>query len=172
MRSFQIDVVQQLYTYLGKRGILAKRLFYGEPYHTIAACAERCAKDLEMYFHYVFSIAERSLDATSSEKGVADIIRDFVDEHFAEDIGRESLSDILYFDPDYASRLFKKETGISFMNYVIQKRLTESKRLLRSTEYPISKIAAEVGYDNYSYFTRLFKKECGVTPVEYRMHLL
>ena len=105
---------------------------------------------------------------SAMNQSVADRVREFVDAHYREDIGRESLEEILYFDPDYSSRLFKKETGMSFMHYVIQKRMTEAKRLLLNSSMPVGAIAAQVGYDNYSYFSRLFKRNVGITPAEYR----
>ncbi len=92
----------------------------------------------------------------------------YVDAHFTEDMSREHLSELFYFDQDYITRLFKKETGMSFKNYVIEKRLRLAKDLLLDTDEPINMISQKVGYDNYSYFTRLFKKSFGVTPVEFR----
>jgi YesN/AraC family two-component response regulator len=92
----------------------------------------------------------------------------YVDEHFREEISREQLSEMFFFDPDYITKIFRKETGLSYKNYVIEKRLALAKELLTETDYSIHDIALHVGYDNYSYFTRLFKKSFGVTPVEFR----
>ncbi len=92
----------------------------------------------------------------------------YVDAHFTEDMSREHLSELFYFDEDYITKLFKKETGMSFKNYVIEKRLKLAIELLTETDEPINMISQKVGYDNYSYFTRLFKKSFGVTPVEFR----
>ena len=92
----------------------------------------------------------------------------YVDAHFTEDMSREHLSELFYFDEDYITKLFKKETGMSFKNYVIEKRLRLARELLTETDEPINMISQKVGYDNYSYFTRLFKKSFGVTPVEFR----
>ena len=166
--NLQIDIVQQLYAYLEKRGIRAHQLFSGEPYKTISACATKSAKDMETYLYFLFCKAKEGLKLSAMNQSVADRVREFVDAHYREDIGRESLEEILYFDPDYSSRLFKKETGMSFMHYVIQKRMTEAKRLLLNSSMPVGAIAAQVGYDNYSYFSRLFKRNVGITPAEYR----
>lgn len=169
LSDFQIDVVQALYSFLGTKGIQARRLYRTEDYHTLSVQAVTSRSSLELYFQYIFMTAKKYVQATEADKSVADIIREYVDTHYMEDISRESLEHILYFDPDYASRLFKKETGISFMNYVIQKRLEMARQLLETTRLPISAISSKVGYDNYSYFTRLFRKETGKTPAEYRM---
>ena len=92
----------------------------------------------------------------------------YVDAHFTEDMSREHLSELFYFAPDYITKIFKKETGMSFKNYIIEKRLDLARKLLLKTDDSIRDISLKVGYDNYSYFTRLFKKSFGVTPVEFR----
>ena len=83
-------------------------------------------------------------------------------------MSREHLSEMFYFAPDYITKIFKKETGMSFKNYIIEKRLDLARKLLQKTDDSIRDISLKVGYDNYSYFTRLFKKSFGVTPVEFR----
>ena len=110
-----------------------------------------------MYYSYV------------SEERVAFVLKDYVDVHFQEDITRDTLSDLSYYNPDYAARLFKKETGMSFKSYVIEKRVDLARHLLCTSMMPIHEVAEKVGYDNYSYFTRVFKRVTGKTPIEYRV---
>ena len=107
------------------------------------------------------------LDTTDTESAQKALLA-YVNEHFKEEISREQLSEMFFFDPDYITKIFKKETGFSYKNYVIEKRLSLAKKLLTETDYSIHDIALHVGYDNYSYFTRLFKKSFGMTPVEFR----
>jgi two-component system response regulator YesN len=68
----------------------------------------------------------------------------------------------------YFSRLFKQETGSSYIDYVINLRIEHAKRLLRTTTNRIFNIGEMVGYPNSQYFCTLFKKACGVSPAEYR----
>ena len=169
--NFQIDFVQALYSTLREKGISANHLYRDETYHTLSSEAVLSIYNMELYLQYMLNGAERFINASNGNKSVGKIIKDYVDKHYMEDINRQSLSQILYLDPDYASKLFKNEIGISFTNYVIEKRIEIAKDLLRTTLLPISTIASEVGYDNYSYFTRLFKKQTGSTPVEFRMQV-
>lgn len=99
---------------------------------------------------------------------VLSINQQYVDMHYAENINRNLLSNIFYLDPDYASRLFKKETGRTFGSYVIECRINSAKKLLKDTDLPVSAISGNVGYPDYSYFIRIFKKITGVTPNDYR----
>lgn len=71
-------------------------------------------------------------------------------------------------NPNYLSHEFKKQTGITFTEYLNNKRIEEAKRLLRSTSDMTYEIAEKVGYYNYRYFSQMFKKVVGLTPTQYR----
>jgi two-component system response regulator YesN len=105
---------------------------------------------------------------TNSQKSVVNTICDYIDQNYQENITRTSLAKIVYLSPDYIARYFKKETGISLVNYIIKKRVDIAKELLNNTDLPVHIISDKVGYGNYSYFTKLFKKETNYTPVDYR----
>lgn len=168
LNSFQIDVVQILYSFLRTKRILANKLFHDDTYHILSENAPNSIFDMKLYLHYIIYTTQDYLEKIMSDKSIAKSMQDYVDQHYAEDISRSSLTDIFYLDPDYASKLFKKETGISFKNYVIKKRIEAAKNLLRTTDLPINTVSDNVGYGNYSYFTRLFKKVTDMTPNEYR----
>lgn len=168
LNSFQVDVVQTLYAFLLEKGILANKLFHDETYHILSKNAKNSIYDMNLYLQYIIRLTETYLKEQVSDKSVAKSIQDYIDQHYSEDIRSNILTDIFYLDPDYASKLFKKELGISFKNYLIQKRIEVAKALLINTDLPINTIADNVGYGNYSYFTRIFKKVTGATPIEYR----
>ena len=168
INSFYIDVVQVLYSFLKDRGILANKLFHDETYHFLSRNAKNSVYDMHLYLQYITYLTEDYLSKTSSDQSIAKSMQEYVDRHYAEDISRNTLTDIFYLDPDYASKLFKKETGLSFKNYIINKRIDIAKNLLTTTDLPINTVADNVGYGNYSYFTRLFKKVTDMTPAEYR----
>ena len=71
----------------------------------------------------------------------------------------------------HLSRTFKKETGQSVIDYQIMLRIEAAKSLIIEKEMPMSKIAAQVGYDDYNYFTHLFKKRVGCSPLNYTKNL-
>ncbi|EXX89492.1 transcriptional regulator [Paenibacillus darwinianus] len=66
------------------------------------------------------------------------------------------------------SRIFKQQTGMNFVRYLVRNRLRLAQKLLLNSEKNINDIAEEVGYVDYRYFRTLFKKEFGMTPSEYR----
>ena len=68
-------------------------------------------------------------------------------------------------------RNFKKYTGSTPMQFILQKRICNAEALLLNTEYNINEIAQIVGYDNSLYFSRMFKKIKGISPSEYRKNI-
>ncbi len=104
----------------------------------------------------------------SAEKNV-EKVKVYIETHFKEELTRESLASEVFMNPDYLSKLFKKNTGSSLMDYVTKVRIERAKELLEKTALSISEIAMEAGYSNTAYFTKIFKKYTnGITPRAYR----
>lgn len=169
MASFQIDVLNVLYTYLKSKEILPNKLFQSNNYHVLSHVACKSVEEMKLYLKYVINTANDYLEASTSEQSVAERLKKYVDQHYTEDIHTSDIADVFFIDSDYGSKLFKKQFGISFKNYIIQKRIETSKQLLIHTDLSINAVSINVGYENYSYFTRLFKKIEGITPTEYRI---
>ena len=80
----------------------------------------------------------------------------------------KELSVIYHKNEKYLGRLFKKETGMSFHQYCLAKRLQQAESLLLKDSNKIIDIALECGFNNISYFNRAFKAQYGVPPTEYK----
>lgn len=63
--------------------------------------------------------------------------------------------------PNYLSAKFKKELGVTLMDYMTDIRLTKARQLLTETDLPVSAVMEQVGYHDYAYFSKLFKKRMG-----------
>jgi two-component system response regulator YesN len=83
-------------------------------------------------------------------------------------ISLEEVAEHLFLNPSYFSRMFKKETGENFIEYVTRMKMERAKELLDQTGHSVGKICELLGYDNQSYFIKIFKSHVGVTPAEYR----
>ncbi|AZV44797.1 helix-turn-helix transcriptional regulator [Peribacillus asahii] len=93
---------------------------------------------------------------------------DYIRSHYAENISMNKVAAKVNFSPTYFSRLFKKETGHSFVSYVTLVKLQRSIWLLRRTNQTIEEIAMELGFNTPNYFSATFKKEIGWSPSQYR----
>ena len=78
------------------------------------------------------------------------------------------LAKHFYLSANYLSILIKKETGLTFSELLIQKRIALARKMLTETNLPIQYIMEQVGYKDYSCFIKLFKKHTGYTPYTYR----
>ena len=72
-------------------------------------------------------------------------------------------------NPEYFTRLFKRETGHNIKDYILQCKFTIAKDLLSNSNLPISMVALELGYSNFSHFTQMFKRVEGFTIKESRL---
>lgn len=66
------------------------------------------------------------------------------------------------------STVFSQSLGRTFVEYLTEQRLTEAKRLLKETDWKLSNIASEIGYNDPNYFSYIFKRKEGISPKEYR----
>lgn len=95
-------------------------------------------------------------------------IKNFLDSNYSENITLDTLAAITHMNKYYMAHAFTRYTGLSPINYLIQKRIQEGKSLLESTSHSIAQISAMLGFSSQSYFSQAFKKATGRTPVQYR----
>jgi len=93
---------------------------------------------------------------------------DYMEEHFAEDIYLDLLSELLGITSNYLSHYFKKKTGISFSSYLTGIRMKKAKEMLIETKMSINEISTAVCFLHTNSFIRMFKKTTGQTPGEFR----
>lgn len=80
-----------------------------------------------------------------------------------DDIGR-----LTFFSPNYCENVFKRETGHSVIDYLLEIRMEAAKKMLADGAYSLGDVSEAVGFDDYNYFSRVFKKRTGYTPSEYK----
>lgn len=103
-----------------------------------------------------------------NNSNLIDNAKRIIEANYAGDISLEHVARHVHLSPAYLSELFKKETGMSFVDYKTVVRIENAKRLLDSTPGNISDISEKVGYSDPKYFSKLFKKITGKTVYEYR----
>lgn len=92
----------------------------------------------------------------------------FINENYMNNISLESAAEYVYLSTSYFSRLFKKETGTNFIDFLNKVRVEESKKYLVDLKLSLSDIAHAVGFTDQSYYTKVFKKIDGTSPGQYR----
>ena len=92
----------------------------------------------------------------------------YINAHYASAVSLDEVSAFVGFNATYFSTLFKKETGVNFLEYVTIVRIKAAKQLLADSKKSISDICCEVGYNDFKHFTKQFKKVTSLSPSEYR----
>lgn len=96
------------------------------------------------------------------------IVADYISVHYNLNIQLVQLSKICFLNPEYLSKLFKKETGTSLVDYINWIRIQRAKDLLEYTDEKIIDISLLVGFNSSSYFCRIFKQNTGFSPSDFR----
>lgn len=91
-----------------------------------------------------------------------------LDEAYADSIPLEQLAKRVAVSKFHLQKAFKRYTGFSPHEYVINTRITQAKELLQYSDYRVAEIALKVGWDNVSHFIKLFKARTAETPLAYR----
>ena len=170
LQKLHLDWTQQIGIYLDQNGISAHKLFQNAHHDFLFQRKFHSIESFEEYFNYYWSHARNFVTDAENQKNSIQRIIEYIDYHYKEDLSRTTLADMVYLSADHLARVFKKETGETLVKYITDKRIHAAKELLSDTKTPISQVASEVGYDNYSYFTKIFKEKTGYSPGDYRKH--
>ncbi len=131
------------------------------------AGAEEAGEYLKRYLAEVIRLRDNS-----SAKRYGRILRkalEYIDENFQrEDISLNTVSSVANISPNHFSTVFSQEMGVTFIEYLIKKRMDKARELLMTTDLRSSEIAYQVGYKDPHYFSYTFKKTQGMTTKEYR----
>ena len=95
-------------------------------------------------------------------------VRDYLNEHYAENITLDFLSGKTFINKFYLIHSFTRQFGVSPISYLIERRIKEAKFLLRNTHMSVTDIARATGFSSPSFFAKRFKQQVGVSPISYR----
>lgn len=108
-------------------------------------------------------------ERVNSSKILIEKAKEYIKNNYKDyEISVEKLCSNLHVSPTYFSTIFKKETDMSFVNYLTDVRLDEAIKLLNTTDDKTYIIATKVGYQEANYFSYVFKKKFGIAPSRYR----
>ena len=118
-------------------------------------------------------LIRETLEYAAEEKKSKDIkpireIKKYIEENYMEEISLGQLAELVDMNASYLSSVFKKETGMTYSEYLILCRVQQASRLLVETNLSIGEIAHQSGYQDARYFSKQFSKQVGLKPSEYR----
>lgn len=98
------------------------------------------------------------------------VCMEYIYEHLHEKISMKELARETKLHENYLSHLFKKEMGVTIVQYIQEKKLEQAEYMLKHTDTGICEIANDLNFSSQSYFIQVFKKKNGKTPKEFRNH--
>lgn len=122
-----------------------------------------------LYNILCYLIAGASAATAGEPTGPVQEAMAFIQAHLREDLRLKRLAAHVYLSPSHLIRLFRAQTQQSPHEYVILCRMDRAKYLLKTTDLPVKRVAAEVGYQSESSFTAAFTERIGISPRAFRM---
>lgn len=131
---------------------------------------EVCQHLLQVLLIQLLRNRDMSIRITPGRRGNKECAsaRRYIDEHYFENITLDKLAEMTHVNKYYLVHTFNKEYGITPINYLIDRRIRESKYLLTNTDHSLARIAQVLGFSSPSYFSQSFRKLTGQSPMEYR----
>jgi two-component system response regulator YesN len=123
--------------------------------------------DQERYTSYQHIKVSKLLELTSRNEDVLKAQK-YVKNHIGEKISLTEVAAHLHLNSSYFSRMYKKETGEGFVEYVTRVKMEKALELLDQSIKSVEQIAYELGFDSKSYFLKTFKRFYGVSPKSYK----
>lgn len=93
---------------------------------------------------------------------------EYIHEHLGENLSLSAIASELHMSQYYFCRLFKRSTGVTPHQYLIQQRIEQAKQLLKRPELTVTAVALKCGFSNQSHLAKQFRKHTGMTPNRFR----
>ena len=103
-----------------------------------------------------------------SGKEIMEVVRAYIDVHYAEPLSLQAIGERFAIHPNYFSQRFKEKYGESFIDYLTATRMNAAAKLLKDTDLKVHQIGERVGIEDPAYFGSVFRKHYGETPKQYR----
>lgn len=127
-------------------------------------------EDLRHYMQYLLTIY---LSETENKNNYSKIVYEaerYIINHLSENLSVREIADHVFVSATYLCFLYKKQTGKTLKQFILDIRMQKAKSMLLDTNMKIGDIAASLGYMNQNYFTRIFVSYYGTTPSTFRNH--
>lgn len=126
---------------------------------------DRLVSVLSRYIRHIHSTADSVADDTDIRIG---LIKRYISDNKNVFLDSEDVAQYCHFNVKYLNRIFKKETGMTLLEYIHMVKSAEAERLLKDTDMTLEEIGEQLGFANVQYFNTFFKRYTSMTPGFYR----
>ncbi|MDF2877451.1 MAG: AraC family transcriptional regulator [Clostridia bacterium] len=125
---------------------------------------------LIMIKEYIQTLEDKEYESHQIINPKVDKILKYISLNYSEPLTLTSIAEQFYISPFYLSKIFKKSTNLSIVEYINSLRIREAKELLEKSQTKIADIAEKVGFSSSSHFSRTFKLVTGLSPQQYKKY--
>lgn len=168
LKIFYHNYMQIIYISLERLGIKPQDMFDESEILEKSLKGYETVEDMKQFIIISTEYLYNQIKQRHSEKNVVERIIAYIYNNIEYDIRRDDIANVVYLHPDYVSRLFKKEKGMSLKEFIVLSKMQQAQVLLKTTNIRISIVATKVGYSNFSHFSQVYKKIMGISPTEER----
>lgn len=165
LKAFYLDFVEMLFGTIHGKNI---SIFDSPESMEIYRNGMRSVSAMKQLVHLVACSCTVGEEEAQDQPARVKRIVHYINEHLGSELKRDDIAEKMNLSPDYMTRIFKAEMGVSLKEYIIQQKMKHAQVMLRTTTLPINFIAAKVGYSNFSHFSFTYKKALGITPQQER----
>lgn len=145
---------------------------FGQIIQELQLCRPRYEELLSLHLRNIFILISRSIENQKKFSGTSEKEVAFAMHHFRMNYNQEINIDEYAKSRNISTcwfiRCFRQITGQTPLQYILSLRISNAQSLLEKTDYSITEISEQVGFNNSLYFSRMFHKQTGVSPKEYR----
>lgn len=128
-------------------------------------------EDIRLYIQFLLKQYLSELDSMDSRGKIIFETEQYILDHLGDSLTVRQIADSVFVSHTYLCFLYKKKTGKTLNQFILDARMKKAKSLLLDTNLKIGDIAASLGYSNQNYFTKIFVSYYGATPSTFRNHI-
>lgn len=121
----------------------------------------------KLIYNTISKLEESTANNDHSQHDI-ELVKDYIEKHYGEDLNLVSLAEKVYLSPTYLCTRFKQATGFGINKYIKTVRMKKAEEMLINTNIKVIDICTKVGFHNLSYFCQNFREYAGETPEKYR----
>ncbi len=168
LARFQNEFMQMIWQLSESRGVKNLDVLFTQQTIDTFLSSLDTVENMLAFVKSAVTIPLSPLITESDYQSTVEQVKTYIRENLDRELSRNEIAEKVFLNPEYLSRLFRKETGQSLIEFITSERIEAAIGYLVKTNMPVSIIASKVGHSNFSHFSKIFKKVTGLTPNEYR----
>lgn len=168
LEHFREDFIQTVYIALKNNGIQAHLLFDDEESRILYQNSIVTVSHFKLWMEHLLQKSIAFMGMMDEGHSIVAKAVKYIEKNLEKPLSRNQVASYVCISPDHISRLFKKEMGVSFLQFLNDLKIRKAKEYLIKSDIPISDISQMLGIENFSYFSTIFKKATKMTPLDYR----